>query len=68
MNPLKFFKNHIPFQNSFYRLSNVVNGTRHIKLIHGWGSKKRKKVYRTFMGLFSTNNIYLKQNLVRKIE
>jgi hypothetical protein len=30
-------------------------------LIHGWGSKKRKKDYKTFMGLLFPNNIYLKK-------
>ncbi len=31
-------------------------------LIHGWGSKKRKKDSRTFVGLLFANNIYLKKN------
>jgi hypothetical protein len=35
--------------------------TKENGLIHGWGSKKRKKDYRTFMGLLFANNIYLKQ-------
>jgi hypothetical protein len=30
--------------------------------------KKRKKDFRTFVGLFFVNNIYLKQIYVRKIE
>jgi hypothetical protein len=35
--------------------------TKENGLIHGWGSKKRKNDYMTFMGLFFANNIYLKQ-------
>jgi hypothetical protein len=35
--------------------------TKENGLIHGWGSEKRKKDYRTFMGLFVANNVYLKQ-------
>jgi hypothetical protein len=31
------------------------------EVIQGWGSKKRKKDYRTFVGLLFGNNIYLKQ-------
>ncbi len=32
-----------------------------IGLIHDWGSKKRKKDSRTFVGLLFANNIYMKQ-------
>jgi hypothetical protein len=31
------------------------------KLIHNWGSKKRKKNSKTFVGLLFANNIYFKQ-------
>jgi hypothetical protein len=30
-------------------------------LIHSWGSKKRKKDSKTFVGLLFANNIYLKK-------
>jgi hypothetical protein len=31
------------------------------KFIHGWGFKKRKKDFKTFVGLLFANDIYLKQ-------
>jgi len=39
-----------------------------LESIDDWGIKKRKKESRTFLELLSINNIYMKKNLMRKIE
>jgi hypothetical protein len=39
-----------------------------LESIDSWGIKKRKKDSRTFLELLSTNNIYMQQILMRKIE